>query len=139
MKQLIVVDTNILFAALQNKSNKIRAILTNPNLIFYAPNFLVVEVFKHKERILKKASSTEEEILELLMLLIQQIKFVPEAHIPTETIIHAFRLCKGEDDKDTLFVALALEYEALLWTRDEKLKQHLKTQGFNAFFDEYQL
>jgi hypothetical protein len=24
----------------------------------------------------------------------------------------------------------------LFWTRDEKLKRHLKTQGFDAFFEE---
>jgi predicted nucleic acid-binding protein len=52
---------------------------------------------------------------------IQQVKFIPESQLPTETIIHAFRLCKGADEKDTLFVALASEYNALFWTRDEKL------------------
>jgi predicted nucleic acid-binding protein len=136
MKQVIVVDTNILFAAMRNNSIKIRAILSNPNFHFVAPNFLVVEIFKHKERILQKATGTEEEVIELLILLIQQVKFISESQIPTETIIHAFRLCKDEDEKDTLFVALALEYNALFWTRDEKLKRHLKTQGFDTFFEE---
>jgi predicted nucleic acid-binding protein len=55
MKQVIVVDTNILFAAMRNNSIKIRAILSSPNFHFVAPNFLVVEIFKHKERILQKA------------------------------------------------------------------------------------
>ena len=136
MQQVIIVDTNILFAGLRYANSKIRDVLTDPNYYFLAPNFLMVEIFKHKERIVSKAKGTEDEIIELLILLTQQIHFIPESQISTENIIYAFRLCKGEDEKDTLFVALALEHDALLWTRDEKLKNHLEKQGFNSFFDE---
>jgi len=33
-----------------------------------------------------------------------------------------------------MFVALALEYDAYLWTSDEKLKTGLKNKDFNKFF-----
>ncbi|TAF95277.1 MAG: hypothetical protein EAZ46_08150 [Runella sp.] len=34
------------------------------------------------------------------------------------------------------FVALSLEFNAPLWTRDDKLKAHLRSRGFYNFFDE---
>jgi predicted nucleic acid-binding protein len=55
--------------------------------------------------------------------------------VSTENIMYAYRLCKEIDEKDIPFVALCLEYEALLWTRDEKLKNHLKSKGFIDFFE----
>lgn len=51
MKQKIVIDTNILFAALRVKNSKVRSHLLNQAYEFYAPKYLFVEIFKHKERI----------------------------------------------------------------------------------------
>ena len=53
-----------------------------------------------------------------------------------EHIITAYHLCKDVDEKDTPFVALAIEMEAELWTRDQNLKEGLLKKGFNRFFDE---
>jgi predicted nucleic acid-binding protein len=44
-----------------------------------------------------------------------------------------FILCKEIDEKDVLFVSLAIEINALLWTGDKKLKEGLKSKGFNNF------
>lgn len=43
---------------------------------------------------------------------------------------------KRTPKKDTPFVALALEMEAQLWTRDQELKDGLRRKGFDRFFDE---
>lgn len=40
------------------------------------------------------------------------------------------------DPKDTLFVALVLQYDGQLWTRDEELRVGLWKKGFRAFFEE---
>jgi predicted nucleic acid-binding protein len=43
----VVVDTNIIFSALLKKETRIREILDESSIQFCAPNFLIVEIFKH--------------------------------------------------------------------------------------------
>ncbi len=66
----------------------------------------------------------------------QRINFVNEEFISLGNMIHAYKLCTGVDEKDTVFVALSLELEAALWTKDDKLKNGLRTKGFDNFFDD---
>ena len=47
----------------------------------------------------------------------------------------AFRFCKDVDENDTAFVALTLELNALLWTKDDELKSGLRRKGFDRFFE----
>ena len=71
----VIVDTNILFSALLGKSQKLRdAILTEKEVAFYSCKFVFVELFKYKEKIQKKSSLDEDEILELLYSLLKKIK-----------------------------------------------------------------
>jgi predicted nucleic acid-binding protein len=49
--------------------------------------------------------------------------------------VEARRLCRGIDDKDTPFVALAIHLKARLWTEDEELKRGLRARGFERFFE----
>lgn len=135
---IVVVDTNIIFSALRSKNSKIRLILENTAYSFYTPNFLVEEIFKHKERIVEKSLSPESEIYEFLHKVLQNIHFANESSISLANAIHAYRLCSDIDEKDTPFVALTLELEGKLWTRDEVLKQGLINKKFTNFFDESQ-
>ncbi len=132
----IIVDTNVIFSALRSKDSRTRTKLLKSRHKFYTPNFLIVEIFKHKERIVQKAKTSEEEIYEFLNKTLQKIHFVNEELIGAEHIIAAYHLCKDVDEKDTPFVALTFEMEAELWTRDQELKEGLRRKGFNKFFDE---
>jgi predicted nucleic acid-binding protein len=49
----VVVDTNLIFSALVSNSSKIREILFESNLTFYAPDYLITEIFKHKDKLIK--------------------------------------------------------------------------------------
>ena len=64
--KIVVVDTNVIFASLLSRNSSLCEKLSNPSCIFYAPKFLFVEIFKHKERILKHSEVKEEDILEYL-------------------------------------------------------------------------
>ncbi len=132
----IVVDTNVLFSSLRAKNTRIREILERSDCRFYAPNFLAVEIFKHKERILNKSKATEDEVYELLYKILQRVKFINEESISLGNFVQAYKLCGAVDEKDTPFVALALELEAELWTRDKTLKRGLIKNGWNTFFNE---
>jgi predicted nucleic acid-binding protein len=132
----VIIDSNIVFSALRGKSSLTRDKILNSQDKYYAPNFLIGEIFKHKERILKKSKASEEETLEYLLKILSRIKFISEDSISTVNFIAAYRLCKDIDEEDTPFIALSLELEYELWTRDEKLKSGLTKKGFNNFYEE---
>lgn len=132
----VVVDTNIIFAGLRSVSTSLREKLSSPHYRFYAPKFLFVEIFKHKERILKHTSADEDIVLEYLSLLLYYMHFIDESIISNAEYLTAYSLCKDVDEKDTPFVALSLTLECDLWTRDVQLKTGLRAKGFNHFFDE---
>lgn len=65
MKKLIV-DTNIMFSALLGKSKKIREILfSSEDFKPYSCKFSIVELFKHKDKLIKNSDLLEDEILEI--------------------------------------------------------------------------
>ncbi len=135
--KIVVPDSNILFSALRVHDSRLLYHLENrQEIVFYTPNFLVVEIFKHRERIRAKSKLTEEEFLELLNTIVQRLRFFNEEMISTGNLIHAWRLVHDIDPKDQLFVALTLELEAELWTRDQQLRTGLMKKGFRSFFDE---
>lgn len=122
MKRL-VLDSNIIFSALKVKNSLTRREILNQKYKFYAPNFLIGEIFKHKERILAKSKAPPDETLEYLLKVLSKVNFIKEDNISTSNFLAAYHLCKQEDEKDTPFVALALELDCELWTRDENSNQ----------------
>jgi len=77
MKKLII-DSNIVFSALRGKNSKTRNRILNSEDKLFTPNFLIGEIFKHKERIIKNSKASEEETYELLFKVINRITFINE-------------------------------------------------------------
>lgn len=134
IQNAVVVDTNLIFSALIPEASKIRELLFERNISFYSPNFLVTEIYKHKDKLLKNSKLSESEFYLYFNEIIEQIKFVPMDFISIESRQIAYDLCKDVDVKDTPFVALAIELKLPLWTGDKKLKEGLISKGFNDFF-----
>lgn len=131
----IIVDTNIIISYLLSADNVFRKILARRQHEYYSCNFSVLEIFTHKEKILKFSRMSESDILESLHQLLREIHLVNEQVIADNNLLKAYELCEQIDKKDIPFVALALELDALLWTGDKKLKQGLQQKGFNRFFE----
>ena len=130
----VIVDANIAFRALARSRGDLRARL-NPatDLRFIAPRFIFVELFKHKDRIVRASGTPEDAVLESLHTLVASLEFFDEAAIPVGTWLEARRLCAPTDPKDTPYVALALHLDAELWSHDEELKTGLRSRGFTRF------
>ena len=134
-RQIIVVDTNIIFKALRYKYSFIRSIIRESRYHFYAPKFLIVEIFKHKEKLLKNNSQLEDEFYEYLNNLLQYVSFVNEDIVSIGNYLEAYRLCRDIDEKDVPFIALTLELNSSLWTYDQPIKDGLCAKGFDSFFE----
>ena len=129
----VVVDTNIVFSAFLSKNSKYRDLLFDDKYELYSPNFVFLEIFKHKAKILKCTKESELEVYSFMGNMLKRINFVKEEVVSAENYEKANILCRETDENDTPFVALALEIGGYLLTGDEKLKRALKIKGFDRF------
>lgn len=131
----VVLDTNVFFSLLLRREGapRRRYFLSAPHK-FCCPHFLIVELFKHKERIAKHSALDESELLEFLHELLARIEFIEEGSIAIGTWMEARRLCHDVDPKDTPFIAMSLHLDSPVWTDDEELKQGLRRKNFDRFF-----
>jgi len=130
----IVIDTNIIFSLLINKNLKLLDTFTAEKYQFYMPTYAVIELFNHKEKIVKYTKLTKEEVTEFLYRILSRITIINDTTISEKAIKQAYNLVREVDIKDLPFVALAIELNAYLWTGDKKLQEHLKIRGFERFF-----
>ncbi|MCP5542319.1 MAG: hypothetical protein H7A49_00280 [Akkermansiaceae bacterium] len=132
----VVVDANIAFRALAGVRGDLRALMASSvDVAFFSPFFILVELYKHKERIQRRTSLGEELVLTALHELCECLTFIREAEIAVGTWAEASRLTHGVDPKDTPYVALTLHLGAKLWTHDLELKQGLRAKGFDEFWE----
>lgn len=126
----IVLDTNKLFSCLVSRNSTIReTIFITQELKFY-----IVELFKHKNKLLKCSALSEEELIDVFYQLLKSIHIYDENTITPDNWQKAVELCSGVDEKDSVFIALTLQLEAKSWTGDIKLINGLTAKGFNDFY-----
>lgn len=131
----VIVDANVAFKSLCSaRGNLRRKLASNSNLQIFSPRFILVELFKHKNRIACASGLHEDDLLEALYVLVSQIEFVNEGVIPIGTWVEAYRLCRGIDEKDSTYVALTIHLNGQFWTEDHELKSGLEARGFTRFF-----
>jgi predicted nucleic acid-binding protein len=132
----VAVDSNVVFSFLLRRAAvQRRRFLADTAHRFYCPRFILVELFKHKERIARATDLNEDELLDCLSEVLARIHFVEEGGIPLGTWMEARRLCHDVDAKDAPFIALTLHLEGRLWTNDAELKAGLRAKGFDRFFE----
>jgi predicted nucleic acid-binding protein len=131
---MIIIDTNIIFSSVLSFDSQFISIILDEKNIFASPTYSFIEIFKHKEKILKRSKLSESQLLELLNILLNKIKFISEKMLSEMSLGYAFELCEDIDEKDTIFVAMTIELNGLLWTGDKKLIEGLKRKGFDKFY-----
>lgn len=102
---------------------------------FFVCEIVLVELFKHKEKIIKVSDLSEDEIIQLYQIYLKKIHLYKEELISFENRQQAYQLCHDIDKNDSAHVALTLELKGLLWTGDKILKEGLLQKGFKQFFD----
>lgn len=134
MAEIVVVDTNVIITALISGSPFVVDKLADPKVELVAPKFIVVELFKHSPRIQKATSLVGDDVLDMLSCVVECITLYDESDISVGSWAEAYRLIGKIDEKDTPFVALALELNARLWTNDRPLVLGLRRAGFLKFY-----
>ena len=125
----IIIDTNIIFSSLLSKNEAYLKLFNKYH--FYAPNHLIYEIFKYKNKIAKYSKLTPYEIEMFFSFLLKRIYFKNEKEISTNSLKKAYELCKDIDENDTIFIALTFELDGYLLTSDKKLFNGLKNKNFH--------
>ncbi len=117
----VVVDTNIVFSAILSRESKIARILfQNSEIKFYSTNLLLAEIKRHRGKIMKLSSYTEEEFEQINNYINSRIIFIDVRIIPRSFYTFSENLTSDIDINDTEFIALTECIGARLWTGDKK-------------------
>ena len=125
----IVIDTNIIFSSLLSQNEKYLKLFKN--YTFFAPNYLIYEIFKYKNKIVKYSNLSINEIDLFFEYILKNVYFKNENELSVKSLKIAYELCKDIDVKDSVFVALTLDINGYLLTGDKKLFNKLKDKNFN--------
>ncbi|MFO8110694.1 MAG: PIN domain-containing protein [Thermoplasmata archaeon] len=116
-----VVDTNILISSLLADSVTRKLIFEVDEKLF-SPDFLEIELEKHKDIIREKSGLSTIELDSLLTLLMENIIVVPK-EIYDKNMSKADDILGGVDKKDVPFIAVALEKGAAIWSDDKDFEK----------------
>jgi len=125
----LVIDANILFAALI-KNSKTAELMLEKQITLFAPEFLIEEFGKYRIVILRKMHRTEHEFNRFLKILRRRISIVKKEEIEP-FIKRAIQF--SPDPKDSLYFALALRLKIPIWSNDKRLKNQNEVQILNTY------
>jgi len=132
----LVIDSNRVMAGLI-KDSATRMVILNEEFEFYAPEFLLTEIEKYKEYLMKKAHQTEKEFEITLSVLMERIEFVPEKDL-LDHIDKAEEIMKEIDPKDSPFIAVGLNSGIKgIWSEDKDFdkQSNLKRYSTKDLYD----
>lgn len=116
---ILVVDSNIVFAALLKESTT-RILLLNPPCPLYAPRLLLEEIDKYEGIIRKRSGLSKKDFETILRLITEKIIFVEKEEYSVN-LHKAYHLLGSIDPGDVPFLALALAVHADgIWTENVK-------------------
>ena len=122
----LVIDSNILFAALIKKSATSGILFKHA---LYAPEFIFEEFNKYKDYLKDKTKREEEGFEKFFNLFERNVILVPKEEIKL-FMKEAEKI--SPDEKDVLYFALALKLRCGIWSNDKKLKTQNKIKIYST-------
>lgn len=123
----LVIDTNYLFSFFWRSSLIKKLLLSEHDL--YSPEFALEELDNHKEEIMQKTKLNPDEFEEFITKLKKIVEFIPFPQY-TKSVPKAYELLP-DHPKDLDFLALALEMNAALLSKDKELKKQVKVKIYD--------
>lgn len=123
-----IIDANVLFSCLiSGKEFYIRLLADNR---LFTADFTLEEIQIYQEKILTRSKLSPEQLSRFVLDVFSRLTIVPNLLVTTQSYYQAFLLCRDIDPKDTPHVALSLQLNIPLLTRDKPLTEGLRQQGF---------
>jgi predicted nucleic acid-binding protein len=123
-----IIDANVLISIIISGKASYKPILSYYK--FYTPDFAFEEIEKYRPVICEKTKLKANELQDFAFFVFNQVSVIPRIAISDEAIDKAFELTSKIDIKDISYIALAIELDCVLVTRDNKLIEGVKNKGF---------
>lgn len=130
-----VIDSNTVFSAILNPNSNIGQIILNGSkyFTFLSSDLLFEEIKNHENKILKISGLEYQDYSLIYSLIKTKLKFINQNLIEDKILQKAYHLTMDIDPKDTLYIALSIQFNCKLWTGDNKLIAGLKKKGIDQF------
>ncbi len=122
----VVVDTNKVIASLL-RDGKVRRLLFHPGLEVLLPKYVLEEINEHRKYLEKKVSPKAIDFI--LSKISKKVKIIGASELGRETLHKARRVAGNFDIDDYPFIAVAIEYNAIIWTNDKELVKYALTSN----------
>ncbi|MFY8188749.1 MAG: PIN domain-containing protein [Flavobacterium sp.] len=123
-----VIDANVLMSILISGKSSYKPILSYFH--FKLPEFALVEVEKYEPILRSKTKMQDDEFLQWTYFVFSQLTILPKYTLTKESLEKSLKLLSKIDIKDVTYVALAMQLDLPLLTRDLALYEGLRKQGF---------
>ena len=123
-----VIDANVLMSILISGKGGYRPILSFHN--FIVPDFALIEIEKYNNVLKHKTKMSQNQLIEWTYFVFSKLTILPQYVLDNEILEKSTILLEKIDLKDTTYVALAMQLDLPLLTRDKPLYEGLKKQGF---------
>lgn len=123
-----VTDANVIFSSLISGKENYEIMFSENK--FFLPDFALSEIQKYQPIILEKSKLTFAEMQTYTLGIFDYITVVPNLLVSTKSYFQAFQLCRNIDEKDTPYLALAIEFNIEFLTNDLELIEGLRNKGF---------
>ena len=120
----VVVDVNVIISSLFNKGDSLNVFVLNSvfnKFDFVIPDFFLVELNKHTERIQKKSKLHSDEIIKVAEYVMKQISIIPQSEF--EEFLPESKEIAKDHLKDFPYIALSLKLNCPIFSGDKKLKE----------------
>ena len=127
----LIVDVNVVLSALVKRGVSFKVFALNSiirKFRFFAPDFMLSEFAKHKDRILKESGLREEVFSAIVDLIFSQIEIVP-SEVFGNLVPRVMELLK--DEKDVPYVALSLAFNCPIFSGDSDLREIERIKAYS--------
>ena len=120
----VVIDTNILMSALIKDNNFTVKLLKSEFLDLYYPEDGLSEIEYFRNYIISKREKTSQikSFKYALKFILESVHIIPP-ELYSNRIKDAYDIMKYIDEKDTPFLALALQLKCPVWSNDKHFKK----------------
>lgn len=123
-----VIDANVLISFLISGRASHRTILQEFH--FLAPEFILTEVKLYEREIFAKTKLEEAQLRVYTLGIFGELTILPDYFTETENLLIASQMLEKIDPKDIQYLALTLQLDRMLLTRDKPLYKGLRKQGY---------
>ncbi len=132
-----VIDANVLMSIVISGKSIYRPLLSYYNFIL--PEFALAEIDKYKEVIFEKSKMQRNELINFSYSVFSEITILPNYIFDVQIMGKAIDLTKDIDIKDVGYIALSMQLDLPLLTRDKKLISGTKKRKYKnvILFDDF--